>query len=179
MHGGVPPEHRSPSGGGGARGAGGRSHGGRLPTSRPHLPREKLKHTGRRRRTVRAMHKLASLSAELKSKVQDAGSALSDVRSRVTQQVIDAAGGGAAEEDEIPELQQHVRRTTAHTKQSRFCRPRGTSSCGQRLVHSHSRVASHPRTRISRHRLGSTRHSAGCTSGATSTCARSTRRPWP
>ncbi|EOD24607.1 hypothetical protein EMIHUDRAFT_463538 [Emiliania huxleyi CCMP1516] len=54
------------------------------------------------------MHKLASLSAELKSKVQDAGSALSDVRSRVTQQVIDAAGGGAAEEDEIPELQQHV-----------------------------------------------------------------------
>jgi len=55
------------------------------------------------------MHKLASLSAELKSKVQDAGSALSDVRSRVTQQVIDAAGGGAAEEDEIPELQQHAR----------------------------------------------------------------------
>mmetsp|Transcript_2882 Transcript_2882/g.8487 ORF Transcript_2882/g.8487 Transcript_2882/m.8487 type:complete len:176 (+) Transcript_2882:47-574(+) len=56
------------------------------------------------------MHKLASLSAELKSKVQDASSAISNVRERVTQQMLEGTGlADKTEEEEFPELEAHAR----------------------------------------------------------------------
>jgi hypothetical protein len=58
-----------------------------------------------------AMHKLASLSAELKSKVQDASSAISDVRQRVTQQMLEGTGyADKTDEEDFPELETHVSR---------------------------------------------------------------------
>jgi len=55
------------------------------------------------------MHKLASLSAELKSKVQDATSAISDVRQRVAAQMMDSTGMADKDEDDLPELEANVR----------------------------------------------------------------------
>jgi hypothetical protein len=58
------------------------------------------------------MHKLASLSAELKNKVHDASSAISDVRQRVTQQMLEGTGyADKTDEEDFPELVAHVSRT--------------------------------------------------------------------
>lgn len=83
--------------------------GGRSPRPPPPPPA--------RDRTA-AMHKLASLSAELKSKVQDASSAISDVRQRVTQQMLEGTGYADKTDDEdFPELEAHVSCTSGRAKQ--------------------------------------------------------------
>eukprot|EP00962_Isochrysis_galbana_P007834 scaffold2124_cov90-Isochrysis_galbana.AAC.4 len=65
-----------------------------------------------------AMHKLASLSAELKSKVQDASSAISDVRQRVTQQMLEGTGYADKTDDEdFPELEAYVSCRSGRAKQ--------------------------------------------------------------